>query len=223
MGSATRHRTQSRSAPLPGWVWLATGLAIGLFIAFLVYLGRLPGTSGETQLAPPAEDASAPSKETKTAKASKADQAEKEPPPEALEPTYGFYTELLNMEVEVPVEEPFDSAPVIKPAPKAPTAPTAPTARDEPRSAPAAIPPPKSAYVYVLQLPSFKSYRAADSLKARLALMGIESSIQTVAVGSKEKWFRVRVGPYTTSAEANSIQQRLRRQQVPSVMLKLSK
>lgn len=201
-------------------MWLATGLAIGLFIAFLVYLGRLPGTDGEAQLSAPAEEASAPGKETKTAKAGKADQAEKEPPPEALEPAFGFYTELLNMEVEVPVEEPFDSAPAVKPAPKAPTAPAS---REEPRSAPAAIPPPKSAYVYVLQLPSFKSYRAADSLKARLALMGIESSIQTVAVGSKEKWFRVRVGPYTTSAEANSIQQRLRRQQVPSVMLKLSK
>ena len=34
--------TRKRKKSLPGYAWLASGLAIGLFIAFIVYLDKQP-------------------------------------------------------------------------------------------------------------------------------------------------------------------------------------
>ena len=34
--------TRKRKKSLPGYVWLVSGLAIGLFIAFIVYLDKQP-------------------------------------------------------------------------------------------------------------------------------------------------------------------------------------
>jgi cell division protein FtsN len=47
-----------------------------------------------------------------------------------------------------------------------------------------------------LQAGAFKGAQDADNLKARLALMGMEASIQTVDLGAKGTWHRVRLGPF---------------------------
>lgn len=219
MGTATRHthRPHKKTQPIPGWAWLATGLAIGLFVAFLVYLGRMPGTSDEVQLSLKETADLAPQEISKSSADKKSDKFAPLPP---VESEYGFYTELLTMEVEVPVEDPLAASPAAPSSKPVPRSEPEQVARGE-RSTPA--PAAKPRQVYVLQLPSFKSYRAADSLKARLALMGVVTTVQPVSVGSKEKWYRLRAGPYGTSGEAAAVQQRLRREQVPSVLLKLSK
>lgn len=49
---------------------------------------------------------------------------------------------------------------------------------------------------YYLQAGAFPSAEDADNLKARLALMGYESDIQTVDIPDKGIWHRVRLGPY---------------------------
>lgn len=75
------------------------------------------------------------------------------------------------------------------------------------------LPPPKQATVesrplaagepYYLQAGSFSNANDAEKLKARLALLGIESSIQTALVPDKGVWHRVRMGPYRNADEMN--------------------
>ncbi|MBY0440265.1 MAG: SPOR domain-containing protein [Burkholderiales bacterium] len=49
---------------------------------------------------------------------------------------------------------------------------------------------------YFLQAGAFQNAQDADNLKARLALMGLEASIQTANLGEKGIWHRVRLGPF---------------------------
>ncbi len=50
-------------------------------------------------------------------------------------------------------------------------------------------------YRYWLQLGAFRKASDADALKARLALMGVESSI-LVSNSNGQRWHKVRVGPF---------------------------
>lgn len=56
----------------------------------------------------------------------------------------------------------------------------------------------------VLQAGSFQNSGEADNLKARLALMGLEASVQQVMLGDKV-WYRVRLGPYAKIDEVNRV------------------
>lgn len=56
---------------------------------------------------------------------------------------------------------------------------------------------------YFLQAGSFSNEVDADKLKARLALLGMEASVQTVTFPDKGVWHRVRLGPYRSSTEMN--------------------
>ena len=51
--------------------------------------------------------------------------------------------------------------------------------------------------VYFLQVAAFQSPSDADNLKARLALAGIETQIQTATLPDGQVWHRVRVGPFS--------------------------
>jgi len=52
-----------------------------------------------------------------------------------------------------------------------------------------------------LQVGSFANPADAEKLKARLALMGFEASVQTAELGDKGVWHRVRLGSYKTAAD----------------------
>jgi len=56
---------------------------------------------------------------------------------------------------------------------------------------------------YLVQAGSFGSADDADKLKARLALLGLEANIQSADVPGKGTYYRVRLGPYHSAAEAN--------------------
>lgn len=73
----------------------------------------------------------------------------------------------------------------------------------------------------MLQVGSYRNFREADSIKARLALMGLEASVQRVTVDRKETWYRVRVGPYTSADNANRVRDQLRRNKYKAIVLKL--
>ena len=49
---------------------------------------------------------------------------------------------------------------------------------------------------HFLQAGSFSRQDDAEKLKARLALLGLESSIQTATIPDRGVWYRVRLGPY---------------------------
>lgn len=62
---------------------------------------------------------------------------------------------------------------------------------------------------YIMQAGSFKTFKEADQLREKLALMGIESKVQKAKVGSVN-WYRVKMGPFTQTASVNTIRARLR-------------
>ena len=57
--------------------------------------------------------------------------------------------------------------------------------------------------VYFLQAGAFTNEDDADKLKAKLAMLGMEASIQTVTIPDKGIWHRVRLGPYKDTDEMN--------------------
>jgi len=91
------------------------------------------------------------------------------------EPKFNFYTILPELEVLIPDAE-------IQPPSTAPSG----TLRGNKQ--------------YMLQTGSFRNKNDADKLKASLALLGFEASIQHVSING-EKWHRVRIGPYKNTAE----------------------
>jgi cell division protein FtsN len=50
---------------------------------------------------------------------------------------------------------------------------------------------------YYLQVGSFKDTEDAESLKAKIAMLGMEAYVQSADLSEKGMWHRVRVGPFT--------------------------
>lgn len=188
---ANRRRKKPAVSPLVG---ILSGLVIGLFVAFLVYL-RMQAPPPQQQVfvketiplpaAPPA--AGIP---PKTAKESRAP----EPPPR---PRFDFYTLLPEMEVVVPEQE----------------------ITGTPREG---LPQVEQPGTYYLQVGSFRSGEQADRLKAELALLGLETSIQKVTVDNKNTWHRVRVGPFSNLDNLNRTRRTLRERGVESALVKVT-
>ena len=78
---------------------------------------------------------------------------------------------------------------------------------------------PKEAFF--LQAGSFQNAPDADNLKARLALVGIEASIQTTNLPDKGVWHRVRVGPYADVEELNRVRGVLKQNGVDAALVKV--
>ena len=66
---------------------------------------------------------------------------------------------------------------------------------------PDAATPPPAADALFLQAGAFQKPADADNLKARLALMGVEASVQQVTLAEKGVMHRVRIGPYANPDE----------------------
>lgn len=74
---------------------------------------------------------------------------------------------------------------------------------------------------YFLQAGAFQKEADADNLKAKLALMGIEASIQTATVPDKGVWHRVRVGPYDNVDDLNRIRGTLTQNGITASLVKV--
>lgn len=74
---------------------------------------------------------------------------------------------------------------------------------------------------FFLQAGAFQNAPDADNLKARLALLGVEASIETSAVPDKGIWHRVRIGPYTSVEELNRTRDTLKQNGVETTLIKL--
>ncbi len=112
------------------------------------------------------------------------------------EPTerYDFYQMLPNFEVVVPEKE------VVVP-------------RDAPESV-------EKKGAYVLQAGSYRKFEDADRVRAQLALQGIESNVQRVAIDS-DTWHRVRIGPITDPAELERVRTRLKEAEVDFLVVRV--
>jgi len=74
---------------------------------------------------------------------------------------------------------------------------------------------------FYLQAGAFQNAPDADNLKARLALLGIEATIQTTTLADKGVWHRVRVGPYTSVEELNRARDTLKQNGVETALIKV--
>lgn len=74
--------------------------------------------------------------------------------------------------------------------------------------------------MYVLQMGAFIRQTEAESLKARLALVGMTARIQPVMV-DRQTYYRVRIGPTDDLAQLNADRARLQQHRFDSILLKL--
>ena len=74
--------------------------------------------------------------------------------------------------------------------------------------------------VYMLQAGSFLTETDAESQRARLGLLGIESRIQRVTIDDRA-FHRVRIGPIQDLDELNLIRSRLRGANVDSIIMRV--
>ncbi|MCG5534825.1 SPOR domain-containing protein [Ectothiorhodospira mobilis] len=179
--------------PLPGWVWGAAGLAIGLFTALLVYL-----------------DANRPAPEA--AREGVVQEAPRNGAGEGGQPRFDFYTLLPELEVAVPEQAP---------APPAPQPPSRNESLGEPATpAPRAEPPAAEGARYVIQAGAFQKAEQADRMRASLAMLGIEAHIQKVRV-NHDTWHRVRIGPFDDRKNLERMRRRLAEHRIQTVTVTL--
>lgn len=74
---------------------------------------------------------------------------------------------------------------------------------------------------YFLQAGAFQNEADADNLKAKLALMGVEASIQTANLPDKGVWHRVRIGPYSNVDDLNRVRNNLSQNGVTASLVKV--
>ena len=75
--------------------------------------------------------------------------------------------------------------------------------------------------VYFIQAGSFQNPADADNQKARLAILGFESSVEPANLPDKGTWYRVRMGPYSKLDEINRIRQSLAQNGIDASLVKI--
>jgi len=75
--------------------------------------------------------------------------------------------------------------------------------------------------VYFVQAGSFQNPADADNQKARLAILGFESSVEPANLPDKGTWYRVRLGPYTKVEEINKVRQSLAQNGIDASLVKI--
>ncbi len=175
------------------WGGFIGGLAIGLSIAVLVYLSPQRANLGN-----PTAATTASNKTEQAAPPTSTALAQEDNVP--AKRRFDFYTLLPELEVVIPEDE---RTPTNNRKPPATATPEATGAEGG----------------YLLQAGSFQQHSEADSLKANLALLGVAADIQTVNV-DKDTWHRVRIGPYNNLVELNKVRDKLRKNQIDTLLMK---
>lgn len=186
-----RTRRKAPQRKSPPWIWALAGLVIGLFVAFLVFLKIQPPP---TQNEPVAMNTPAEPDERKVRKERK---TQKKPVPPPPKPRFDFYNLLPEMEVIVP-EQAIKGRPTNAGVKKV----------EQPGT-------------YLLQAGSFRKAEQADQLRARLAMLGLETSIQAIKVNDHQTWHRVRVGPFSNLQELNEARSTLKQNGVDAILIRL--
>lgn len=82
-------------------------------------------------------------------------------------------------------------------------------------------PAPVATEQFYLQLGAFQKPADADNLKAKLALMGFEASVQEVSTADKGVLQRVRVGPYSRPEDMNRVRNQLAQAGIQATVVKI--
>lgn len=78
----------------------------------------------------------------------------------------------------------------------------------------------KTGVKYSVQAGAFRHYKDADSLKARLFMMGFSPKIEKAVIGSTT-WYRVKMGPYNRLASIDAIQSKLKSKNMDTLVIEV--
>ena len=181
-------------------IGLFMGLVIGILIAFGVvwYLNKspLPFLDKSSRPERPEANAAAANQAPLPLPGKPGDQVEDKP-------RFEFYKILPGGEDAIP-------APAAAPAPQqAPQQTPVPVAKPAPAGA-----------AFYLQAGSFQQSAEADNLKARLAMMGFDTTVQEIQVPDKGVMSRVRLGPFGTQEEMNRVRSQLAQNGIQATVVK---
>ncbi|MGN2243624.1 SPOR domain-containing protein [Frateuria sp. GZRR33] len=209
-----RQAVRNRKGGFPAWGWAVIGIAVGVIaMVALTRHSMLPMAPSGPQPNPQATAQGDGDKGLAPAESA------------AKKPQYDFYSVLSEKEVRIPDDqisaqaraEQQQKQQAAQQAQAAAAAqqqqaanPNAPAAVSENiQAAPAtAVPQPAAGSGYLLQVGAFPNAADAEALKAKLALQGFVANVQTVQVGN-QTFHRVRLGPYRSATELESVQNRL--------------
>ena len=195
--AARRKRRKTRrpkNTGYPPFVWMLFGLAIGLSVAFAVYINARGPAPALAKSVP--EPASMQDVLNSNLDINSESAPEPEVPVASKDKRFTFYDILPNVEILT-----GDSA-------EAPSADITPRAVEEPGR-------------YLLQAGSFSTHADADRRRAELALQGIESNIQRVKVNDRD-YHRVYIGPTDDLDELNMLRSRLRNAKIDVLRIRVS-
>jgi len=184
-----------RREPKPCFFWFVLGGVLGAFAVGLAWTTQNP--AGKSHGA-------APSHQTQA---------------ESAGPSFSFYDILPEMEVAVPEDE------ALPPATQPPRPPSVQARRFEPTTEESVEPPSATSADarggYLVQVASFRRPGEARRLKERLAGMGVQAHIQTVTINNEDTYHRVRTGPLSSRAQIKEIRDRLTREGLDSITIKV--
>jgi len=195
---AGARRSSARGGTLIGlFIGLVFGVIFALGIAWYINRTPIPFMSGRASKAPPADTPAEPDKSGK---------------PAAIP---GQPAALPGKPGDKPLEKPrFDFYKILPEGEKASTKP----ANEKPAGAGSDA---AAGEKFYLQLGAFLNPADADNLKAKVALMGLEASVQKVDTPEKGTMHRVRLGPYLAPEEMESARSQLAQNGISATLVKI--
>ncbi|HXC39728.1 MAG TPA: SPOR domain-containing protein [Burkholderiales bacterium] len=186
------------------------GLLLGLFIGFILGLGVAAAIAVYVFKSPvPFVNKGNPPKPG----ASDAGTVGKAARPEE-KPRFDFYRILPGQ------EEPVTDKQLREAAKQA--APATPAAPGSAPNSPATVASPSGPQdIYFIQAGAFQNPADADNLKAKLALLGLEASVEPTDVPDKGTWYRVRMGPFSRIEEINRVRGQLAQNGIDGSLVKI--
>lgn len=190
------YKTPSSSNPFKGRNSLVIGIfigyALGLLTAIATWMYINKGPSPFISADKPAESATAKSGAGISQKGAQGQAAPRDKSTEA-KPRFEFYNMLPNEGETITEQQLKQEA-------------QQPASRDK----------------YFLQAGSFQNASDADNLKAKIAMLGVEATVQAVNVPEKKgTWHRVRVGPFSSMDDLNQVRVSLQQNGVQSSLVKV--
>jgi len=204
---------------LPRWAVLLILLIVAAFVAFLYFLNQqLPIADNPLEIIKPRNDVRIPNQPQVKPQESAPKTAE------PATPKFEFYNVLPELEVVLPqvtdTLQPSESKRLEKPKAASVAAEVKAvevTPAVKPKAVAAATN--KSVRVSYLQVGSFKRRGDAERRQVELILLGLDAKIQSATVNGAA-WYRVRLGPYRTSAKISAVKTKLRKNRVEFLLIK---
>ncbi len=201
-----KQATRGNAVPAwPAWVWVGFGMLLGMALMAAVLWKDWAPMLRKKNLPQPNPEATA-QRETEPALADETGKPRDNTKSNGGRKTYDFYSVLPEMEVVIPDAELSAKA-------------RAEAAKQAAAQGQASTAPTEAAVHYLLQTGSYPDAKAADEVKAKLALLGFVARVQPVTIDNKT-WHRVRVGPYASASELETAKKSLADNGIVAIALK---